>query len=100
MSALPIQIKAVPSHAEQIDLVAWAHIKKRAAHANGSLDQDLQLAIFRRARKREVCRFFLVHAQNRNLTRNEVEAVHIISINGHQIERANVVPLIEDSGND
>src|SRR6266568_2819394 len=100
LSARPIQIKSMPSHTEQIDLVAWAHIKKRAAHANGSLDQDLQLTIFRRAGKREVCRLFLVHAQNRNLPGNKVDAVRITSIDGQQIERANVAPLIEYLGND
>ena len=97
---MAIQIETVTGHGEQIKSLAFLHIEDFEAGASASLDQYLQFAIFRRAGESEVSGLFIRHAQHRDLTRNESDAVRLLCAHRQQIKRTSIGPLIAHASDD
>ena len=71
---LLVQVEAASANAEQHDLVAFVHVVENFARADFLLYEHFELRVVGRARKRKVSGFFTRHAENRNLTGNELNA--------------------------
>src|SRR5215204_474579 len=87
-----IDIESVPDHANQLDLIANAHVVNNRARANLLLHEHFNIAVFGCTRESKVSRVFAFNTQHRNLPGREVDRLTTM-----QIERARASRLLTNA---